>query len=245
MVYSSELWRLFHLLMLFRLQSFRAKWNLKSLPTLIRGSWLCFCCLLQSHVRLFCDPMGCGLGFPDGSSGKEHTCRKHERCRFDPWVRKIPWRRSWQPTPVFLGFPGISDGKESACKVGDLGSIPGLGRSPGERNSYPLQYSRLKNSMERGAWQATVHGVTKSQTQLSDFHFHNQISGWVRRQWQAVTPSSPGRKQETSLETLIAGKRPIQHLKESPSKITWSPGIEQTLFANPRNTTQGILGMQK
>ena len=77
----------------------------------------------------------------------------------------------------YMGFPGSSDGKESACKVGDLGSIPGLGRSPGERNSYPFQYSRLKNSMERGAWQATVHAVTKSQTQLSDFHFHNQISG--------------------------------------------------------------------
>ena len=53
------------------------------------------------------------------------------------------------------GFPGGSDGKESACSVGDLGSIPGLGRSPGEENSYPLQYSGLENSMDRGAWQAT------------------------------------------------------------------------------------------
>ena len=62
------------------------------------------------------------------------------------------------------GFRGGSDGKESACNVGDPGSIPGPGRSPGEVNGYPLQYSCLENSMDRGAWQATVHGVTKSWT---------------------------------------------------------------------------------
>ena len=59
-------------------------------------------------------------------------------------------------------FPGGSDGKESACNVGDLGSIPRLGRSPGEGNGSLLQYSCLENSMDRGAWQATVHGVTES-----------------------------------------------------------------------------------
>ena len=63
-----------------------------------------------------------------------------------------------------LGFPDGSDGKESAYNAGDLGSIPGLGRSPGEENGNPLQYSCLENAMDRGAWQATVHGVTKSQT---------------------------------------------------------------------------------
>jgi len=63
-----------------------------------------------------------------------------------------------------VGFPGGSDNKESACNAGDLGSIPGLGRSPGEGNGYPLQYSYLENSMNRGAWQATVHGVTRNQT---------------------------------------------------------------------------------
>ena len=61
-----------------------------------------------------------------------------------------------------MGFAGGSDGKESACSAGDLGSIPGSGRSPGGGNSYPLQYSCLENSMDRGAWQATVHGVAKS-----------------------------------------------------------------------------------
>ena len=60
-----------------------------------------------------------------------------------------------------LCFPGGSDGKESACNARDLASIPGLGRSPGEGNGYPLQYSCLDNPMDRGAWQVTVHGVTK------------------------------------------------------------------------------------
>ena len=64
---------------------------------------------------------------------------------------------------------GGSNGKGSACNMGDLGSIPGSGKSPGERNGNPLQYSCLENSMDRGAWWATVHGVTKSHAQLSDF----------------------------------------------------------------------------
>ena len=62
------------------------------------------------------------------------------------------------------GFPGGSKDKASACSAGDPGSIPGLGRSPGEGNGNPLQYSCLENHMDRGAWRATVHGVEKSQT---------------------------------------------------------------------------------
>ena len=69
---------------------------------------------------------------------------------------------------TLAGFLGGSAGKESACSAGDLGSIPGLGRSPGDGNGNPLQYSCLGNPMGRGAWQPTVHGVTKSQTLLSD-----------------------------------------------------------------------------
>ena len=72
-------------------------------------------------------------------------------------VGKICWRRDKLHTPVFLGFPGGSAGKESACNVGDLGSTPGLGRSPGEGKGYPLQYSGLENSMKY-----IVHGVTES-----------------------------------------------------------------------------------
>ena len=67
-------------------------------------------------------------------------------------------------------LPGGSDGEESACLVGDLGSIPGSGRSPGEGNGNSLQYSCLENPMGGGVWQSTVHGVAKSRTQLSD-HF--------------------------------------------------------------------------
>jgi len=62
---------------------------------------------------------------------------------------------------ILKGFPGGSDGKESACNAGYPGSVRGLGRSPGEANGNPLQYSCLENSMDRGAWWATVHGVSK------------------------------------------------------------------------------------
>ena len=67
-----------------------------------------------------------------------------------------------------MGFPGGSDGKESVCNAGDAGSIPGRGISPGEGNGNPLQYSWLQNPMDRGAWLAIVHGITKSCTQLSN-----------------------------------------------------------------------------
>ena len=70
--------------------------------------------------------------------------------------------------PVCRGLPGGSDGKESACNAGDLGSIPDWGRSPGEEYGNPLQYSCLKKSMDRGAWQPTVHGTTEGQTGLSN-----------------------------------------------------------------------------
>ena len=65
------------------------------------------------------------------------------------------------------GFPGGSDGKESSCSAGDLGSIPGLGRSPGEGNSNPLQYSCLENPMDRGVWWATVHGEARVRHKLA------------------------------------------------------------------------------
>ena len=65
-----------------------------------------------------------------------------------------------------MGFPGGSDDKESACNAGDLGLIPGSGRSPGEGHGNPLQYSCLENPMDRRAWWAIIQGVSKSQTQL-------------------------------------------------------------------------------
>ena len=81
-------------------------------------------------------------------------------------------------SPVFLmntffglAIRGGSEGKASACNVGDRGLIPGSGRSPGEGNGNPLQHPCLKNPMDRGAWSATVHGISKSRTRLSDFTF--------------------------------------------------------------------------
>ena len=73
---------------------------------------------------------------------------------------------------IEAGFPNGSDSKESASNVRDPGSFLGLGRSPGKWNGYPLQYSCLENSIDRGAWWTTVHRVTKSWTQLSNYHFH-------------------------------------------------------------------------
>ena len=80
---------------------------------------------------------------------------------------------------VSCDFPGGSDGKASAYNAGEPGSIPGLGRSPGEGNGNPLQYSCLENSMDWGAWWVTVHGVAKSRTRLH-FHFHlcTKINLW-------------------------------------------------------------------
>ena len=81
------------------------------------------------------------------------------------YMRKEP-NEDW--VYLYVSFPGSSDGKESACNAGDLGSIPGSKRSPEEGNGHPLQYSWLENSMDRGAWRATVHGFAKSQTRLSN-----------------------------------------------------------------------------
>ena len=79
--------------------------------------------------------------------------------------------------PFMPGFPS-SDSKESAFNTGDPGSVPQLGRSPGEGNGNPLQYCCQETSMDRGVWRAIIHGVTKSWTWLSDFHFHATYCYW-------------------------------------------------------------------
>ena len=86
-------------------------------------------------------------GFPYSSVGKESACNAGDPSS-NSWVGKICWRRDRLPTPVFLGFACGSVGKEFSCNAGDLGSIPELGRSPGEGKGYPLQYSGLENSMD-------------------------------------------------------------------------------------------------
>ena len=89
----------------------------------------------------------------------------------------LPFATTWMDLEGIMlklnnrDFLDGSDGKVSACSAGDPGSVPGSGRYPGEGNGNPLQYSCLENSKDGGAWWATVHGVPKSQTGLSDFTF--------------------------------------------------------------------------
>ena len=85
-----------------------------------------------------------------------------------------------------MGFPGGSEVKASACDAGDLGLIPGSGQSPGEGHDNPLQYSCLENSTDRGAWLAIVYRVTKSQTRLSDHHFHFHMHARVLSHFSSV-----------------------------------------------------------
>ena len=100
-----------------------------------------------------------------------------------------------------LGFPGDSAGKESTCNVGDLGSISGLVRSPGEGKGYPLQYSGLENSMD-----CIVHGVTKSQTQLNNFNFTSL---------SLQSPMCP-RKRNSSSPEPTAGKMCLMENRTTP-----------------------------
>ena len=92
--------------------------------------------------------------------------RDHQRAFFYDF--KTVRGKVWVLMATVLGFPGGSDSKESVCNAGYLGLIPGLGRSPGGGHGNPLQYSCLENPVDRGAQQAAVHGVAKSQTRLSD-----------------------------------------------------------------------------
>ena len=114
------------------------------------------------------------IGFPGGSDlGKESAC-KMESLGLIPRSGRSLGDGSGYPLQHSWGLPGGSDSKESVCKVGNPGLIPGL-RSPGEQHGNSLQYSGLENSVDRGARQATVHGVTKSRTRLSDHNGATQI----------------------------------------------------------------------
>ena len=141
----------------------------------------------------------------------------------------MPWRRDRLHIPVFLGFPGGSAGKESTCNVGDLGSIPGLGRSPGERKGYSLQYSGLENSMD-----CVIHGVANRLAWLSNFNLHHL--------------GSPVRGESMQKETavLINDKMqyfPLENLKERKSKrnmiILWMqpPGVLKLKLHLPPGTS--------
>ena len=111
-------------------------------------------------------------------SGKSRTCLS------SLWLSRHLRRRDRLPSPLFLSFSGGWDSKESACNVGDLSSIPGLGRSTEGGHGNPIQYSCLEYLMDRRAWWATVHGVAKSQTWLSDQAQHSargHLNTWEER----------------------------------------------------------------
>ena len=138
-------------------QGFHSKW------------WRLFhscCCFL---TRGYC--------FSDSNNTTFGRYRKHKRewigfykTSIIPSSRENLWYPTWLATHYWnCRHLDWSEVKASACNAGDLGLIPGLGRSPGEGNGNPLQYSCLENPMNRGAWWAIVHGVTKSRTRLSDF----------------------------------------------------------------------------
>ena len=120
-------------------------------------------------------------------AGVDPPCSTRYLCSLSFTIREKGWeptreyillQRIWIPVLQYFllkysiycsgSFPDDSESEKSACNAGYPGLIPGLGRSPGEGNGYPFQYSCLENSIDRGAWRATVHGVTKNQTWLND-----------------------------------------------------------------------------
>ena len=121
------------------------------------------------------------------------------------WVGKIHLRRDGLRTLELLAFPCGSAGKVFTCNVGDLSSIPGLGRSPGEGKGYPLQCSSLENSMD-----CIVHGVTKSRT-LSDFHFLFILERFQRANLCLPPCEVPVRTQSSKRKQALATHQIIYH----------------------------------
>jgi len=118
---------------------------------------------------------GCYSGLLVGPKCKQSPCN---------WKKEFVYSRG-------KGFPGGSDSKESTCNEGDLDSIPWSGRSPGEGNVNPLQYSCLENPIDRGACWATVHGVVKSQTRLSTKHTHRgKAIATLKAEFKALYPGN-------------------------------------------------------
>ena len=182
------------------------------------------------------------MGFHESSVGKESTYNAG-----DPDL-KICWRRDRLPTPVFMGFPGSSAGKESTCKAGDLGSIPGLGRSPGEGKGYPLQYSSLENSSPWGHKESDtterlpVSGILKNPPANCKCHRgHGLIPGLGRSLGIENGDLLQYSCLKNSMDRGLVGYSPWGH-KESgttentPTHITW---IYHSLFMH--SSTQGYL----
>ena len=138
-----------------------------------RGAWWAAVrSFTQSQTRLKCLSMHACVG--EGNVNPlQHSCLGNPRDR-GAWraaIYGVAQSRTWLKR-LNSSSSNSSNGKESGCNAGDQGLIPGLGSSSGEGNGSPLQYSCLEKSMDREAWWATVHGVAKSQTRLSNTHTH-------------------------------------------------------------------------
>ena len=115
-------------------------------------------------------------------------------------INKEGWKKFWEDPNLNCGH---TDGKASAYNAGDQGSIPGLGRSPGEGNGNPLQHPCLENPMDGGSWQATVHGVAKSQTRLSNFTSLHKITAMVQGfSTRAILHPLPAQERKWKCESL-------------------------------------------
>ena len=131
------------------------------------------------------------------------------------WAKSICLR---DEISVSWGSPSNSDSKESTCNAGDLGLIPGLGRSAEEGHSNPLQYSCLENPMDRGAWQATIHRVEQSQTQLNQLSINTHTSvTWVALDL-SNTSEAPGKIQTAT----------PQNYQSEPPKSLWAQILVHT-----------------
>ena len=127
--------------------------------------------------------------------------------------------------------------KSSVCNTGDLGSIPGLGRSPGEGNGSPLQYSCLENPMDGGAWWATVHGVAKSRTQLSDFTHSLTLSG----QGCKASPPETSQHLPTAFCRLLKVKDTLQqHTISWGEKLLLKNDLEIRKKKYPKNSSSNL-----
>ena len=136
-------------------------------------------------------------GFPGGTSGKEITCqcRRHKRLGFNPWIRKIPWRRKWHPTPVLL--PGKPHGRRNlvgcspwGCTESDTTERLHFHFSLsciGEANSNPLQCYCLENPRDSGAWWAAIYGVAQSRTQLKRLNSNGSRNSILALQYSFKT----------------------------------------------------------
>ena len=129
----------------------------------------------QESPKMFCflNAHCCLIGTRKDSMLPLSILQRSQKPAFFGWNLSI-----FECDQLISGFPGGSVVKNLPAKAGDTGLITGLGKSPGEGYGYPLQYSGLENSMDRGAWQATVHGVAKSWTWLSHFH---TLCNWIHQ----------------------------------------------------------------